>query len=292
MEWQEISVKTEPEAVEAVSEVFHELGAGGVVIEDKDTHKQLNSIVKGYLPVNEDLSEKLENLKTELGEIARRLEKKPYEIIQILMDEEDWANSWKVHFKPLKIGNKIVIRPTWEPYTAVGEEIVLDLDPGMAFGTGSHASTSLCIRYLEKYIKPDMLVLDVGTGTGILAMCAARLGAKEVLAVDYDPVAVRVAQENIGLNGLSNVVKTAQHDLLKGVELKADLLVANIIADVILKLLPQAEKCLQKRGILIASGIIGERKDEIIEAAVRFNYQLLEEKDEEDWTALVFQLKE
>jgi ribosomal protein L11 methyltransferase len=220
MEWQEISVKIEPEAVEAVSEVFHELGAGGVVIEDKETHKHLYSVVKGYLPVNIDLSGKMDELKAELSEIARRL-KKPYEIAQIVMDEEDWANSWKKYFKPLKIGKRVVIRPTWEQYTAVGEEIVLDMDPGMAFGTGSHASTSLCIRYLEEYIKPDMKVLDVGTGTGILAMCAARLGAEEVLAVDYDPVAVRVAKENVELNDLADVVKVAWHDLLKGVELKA-----------------------------------------------------------------------
>jgi ribosomal protein L11 methyltransferase len=234
----------------------------------------------------------MDELKAELSEIARRLEKKPYEIAQIVMDEEDWANSWKKYFKPLKIGKRVVIRPTWEQYTAVGEEIVLDMDPGMAFGTGSHASTSLCIRYLEEYIKPDMKVLDVGTGTGILAMCAARLGAEEVLAVDYDPVAVRVAKENVELNDLADVVKVAWHDLLKGVELKADLLVANIIADVILNLLPQAEKCLQINGVLIVSGIIAERKQEIIEVAGHLNYQLLEEKEEEDWAALVFKLKE
>lgn len=292
MEWQEISVKTESEAVEAISEIFHRLGAGGVVIEDNDTHKVSYSVVKGYLPVNKDLAGKLDELKEEIAEIAVRMGKNPYETGHIIVNDEDWANSWKKYFKPLKIGERIIIRPTWEPYTPAMDEIVLDIDPGMAFGTGSHASTSLCMRFLENYIKGGMKVLDVGTGTGILAMCAAKLGAKEVLAVDNDPVAVKVAEENIALNSLGNIVKTAQHDLLNGVNIKADLIVANIIAEIILKLITQVPACLKKGGIFIASGIIGERKNEIIEAAGRLNYQLLEEKEEEDWAALVFQLKE
>lgn len=292
MEWQEISVKTESDAVEAIAEVFYRLGAGGVVIEDKDTHKVSYSVVKGYLPVNRELPGKLDELKDEIAEIAGRMGKDPYEVAQVTVNEEDWANSWKKYFKPLRIGKSIVIRPTWEPYAPLANDIVLDIDPGMAFGTGSHATTGLCVRFLETYIKKDMQVLDVGTGTGILAMCAARLGASEVWAVDNDPVAVKVAEENIALNNLGNTVKVAQHDLLNGVVVKADLIVANIIAEIILKLIAQVPACLKPGGIFMASGIISERKNEIIKAANALNYKLLEEKEEEDWAALVFQLKE
>lgn len=287
MEWQEITIKTGNEAVEAIASVFHQLGAGGVVVEDADTHKLPYALVKGYLPVDAHLSGKLDELKDELAEIARRLGKKPYEIGRLVVDEEDWANSWKKYFKPLKIGH-IVIRPTWESYQSQAEEIVLDIDPGMAFGTGSHASTSLCVRLLEKYMRPGLRVFDVGTGTGILAMCAARLGARKVWAVDFDPVAVRVAQENIILNALADLVKAEQHDLLTGVTEKADLIVANIIADVILQLLPQVQNTLEPQGIFIASGIIAERKDEISAAAAQAGFTLMEEQVEEEWAALAF----
>lgn len=292
MEWQEISVKTESEAVEAIAEVFYRLGAGGVVIEDKDTHKVPYSVVKGYLPVNQELPGKLDELKDEIAEIAGRMGKDPYEVAQVTVNEEDWANSWKKYFKPLRIGKSIVIRPTWETYAPLENDLVLDIDPGMAFGTGSHATTGLCVRFLESHIKKGMQVLDVGTGTGILAMCAAKLGASEVWAVDNDPVAVKVAEENITLNNLGNTVNVAQHDLLNGVAVKADLIVANIIAEIILKLIVQVPECLKPGGIFIASGIISERKNEIIKKAMTLNYELLEEKEEEDWAALVFQLKE
>ncbi|MDX9870832.1 MAG: 50S ribosomal protein L11 methyltransferase [Clostridia bacterium] len=290
MEWQEITIKTGNEAVEAIASVFHQLGAGGVVVEDQDTHKLPYALVKGYLPVDEHLSGKLDELQEELAQIARRLNKKPYEIGRLVMNEEDWANAWKKYFKPLKIGERIVVRPTWEPYQPQEGEIVLDIDPGMAFGTGSHASTSLCIRLLEKYIQPGAQVFDVGTGTGILAMCAARLGARVVWAVDDDPVAVRVARENITLNALAETVKAEQHDLLQGVTEQADVIVANIIADVILALLPQVKICLAPQGVFIASGIIAERKDEIIAAAAKAGFSLLEERGEEEWAALAFRI--
>lgn len=311
MEWQEITVKAKPEAVEAVADTFYQLGAGGVVIEDPELltrmaasglwdsyelpEESLNRtcvLIKGYLPVNEELPEKLEELKTGLAEIALRLGQQPCEVVLATINEEDWANSWKVYFKPLKIGNHLVIRPTWEPYTAAEGEIVLDLDPGMAFGTGSHATTVMCARYLEKYVKPDDFVIDVGTGTGILAMSAARLGAKEVMAIDCDLQAVRVARENIKNNQLENRIQVIHNDLLVGIGREADVLTANIITDVIIRMLPQARKCLRPGGIFIVSGVIAERRDELVDAGRSFSFVLLEESREEDWVAQVWKAKE
>lgn len=311
MQWQEISVKTQPPAIEAVADAFYGLGAAGVVIEDPEALLKMSQsglwdafefpehaltpsapLVKGYLPSDEELPVKLEQLKNELAEIALRSGHAPYEFSLVALDEEDWANSWKSYFKPLKIGEKIVIRPTWEPYEPQEGEIVLDLDPGMAFGTGSHITTILCIRLLEKYLKKGMQVVDVGTGTGILAMCAASLGAGQVQAYDYDAVAVKTARENIAKNGLDQVVSVARHDLLVGLSLQGDLIVANIIADIIRTLLPQAHRCLKPGGIFVASGIISERKDEILKAAGQLELKLLEEAEEEGWVALVWQAKE
>jgi len=311
MDWQEISVSTQPEAVEAVSDLFHRLGAGGVVIEDPDILlrmtqsgqwdayelpqkrlEQLQPVVKGYLPVNEELPEKQEELKTGLAQIALRLCQEPYRVDLITINEEDWANSWKAYFKPLKISEKLVIRPTWEPYAARSGEIVLDLDPGMAFGTGSHVTTVMCACLLEKYIRPGDSVIDVGAGTGILAMGAARLGAGEVLAVDYDPVAVKVARENVQQNNLDDKVRVLSNDLLTGLEITADLITANIIADIIIRLLPQVKSRLYPEGIFIASGIIKERKAEVTAAARKLGFMLVEEREEEGWTAQVWKVRE
>ncbi|MCR4441340.1 MAG: 50S ribosomal protein L11 methyltransferase [Peptococcaceae bacterium] len=311
MEWQEIGVKTGAEAVEAVADAFFRLGAGGVVIEEPEViramtesgcwddyefpEERLNrsySLVTGYLPVNGGLPAKLEELRESLAEIARRLGKEPYEINIATVREEDWASSWKAFFKPVKLGSRLVVRPTWEEYAPSGEEIVVDIDPGMAFGTGSHITTILCARLLEKYTYPAMRVIDVGTGTGILAICAARLGAGEVVALDCDQTAVDTAAENVKKNRMEDVVKVEKCDLLSGLRTKADLVVANIIADVIVRLLPQVRTRLRPGGVFIASGITDERKDEVMDAAARYNYGLLEQKSQEGWTALVWRLKE
>lgn len=311
MDWQKIGVKTGSEAIEAVADVFCRLGAGGVVIEEPEalqkmagsglwddyelSEERLNrsySLVTGYLPMNEELPGRLDELREGLALIAQRLGESPYNITLATVREEDWANSWKAFFKPLKIGKRLVIRPSWEPYQAKKGEIVLEIDPGTAFGTGSHITTILCARALEKYVQAGMTVIDVGTGTGILAMSAARLGAKRVYAYDYDSVAVKVASENIKANGLEDKVTVACNDLLAGQKHKADLVAANIIAEVILKLLPQVPMHLNPGGLFIASGIISERKDEVLSAASELGFTLCEEKEGQGWVALVWLLKE
>jgi len=309
MEWQEICVKTEPEAVEAVADVFYRLGSGGVVIEDpaelrrmassgkwdafelsEESLNRTHPLVKGYLPFNKELPGKLEALETELAEIMTRLGQEPYSWTSTLVNEEDWANSWKAYFKPLRISRRLVVRPTWEEYQQEEDDLVVVLDPGMAFGTGSHATTSMCAGFLEKYLQPWDQVIDVGTGSGILAMSAALLGASKVLALDYDAVAVKVAAENIAQNNLEEKITLRQNDLLAGVDYRAHFIVANIIASIIVRLLPQVKEHLLPEGYFVASGIISDRREEVVSAAVGLGFVLIEEQVQEDWVAQVWQM--
>lgn len=298
-----------PEAVEAISDIFYELGSGGVVIEDPELVKAMAgsgqwdayelpedifnrslTLVKGYLPVDDRLPGKLEELRAEVAEVMSRLDQPLPEIIISSLNEEDWANSWKAYFKPVKIGERVVVCPSWECYVASDKDIVLNLDPGMAFGTGTHATTAMCVRFLEQFVKKDDKVLDVGTGTGILAMTAARLGASQVKAFDYDPAAVKVAAENIKKNNLDDKIQVQVNDLLTGINERADLIVANIIADIIIKLFPQAKTNLKEGGIFITSGIISERRDDVVQTGLNLGFELVEEAFQEDWVVLVWKL--
>ena len=202
--------------------------------------------------------------------------------------EEDWANSWKAYYKPVKIGEKIVIVPAWEKYDPAEGELVVRMDPGMAFGTGTHETTRLVIGLLEKYVKPGDRVLDVGCGSGILAICASRLGAAECKAYDIDPVAVKVARENIRDSGLENVSCDVS-DLLAGVDRKHgayDVICANIVADIIIRMSPDVGNLMHEKSVLLTSGIISERADDVIAALSEHGLQVLERREENGWCAL------
>lgn len=311
MNWQEIKVITLQEAVEGVSDLLYDLGSGGVIIEDPELINSLANAgewdayelpdevlkashpwVKGYLPVDERLPKRIEALKLGLDEISNRLDKCLMKIEFSQVQEEDWANNWKAYFKPHKIGNRVVIKPSWEEYTPINDEVIVELDPGMAFGTGNHATTSMCIEVIEKNIVQDCTVLDVGTGSGILSIAAAKLGAKKILAMDYDLVAVKVAQENINLNKVEHKIQVFQNDLLSGITEKAHLIVANIIADIIIRLAPQIKERMLPGGRFLASGIISERAQEVIDAAIYYGLLPLEKKEQDDWVAIVFKAKE
>ena len=204
------------------------------------------------------------------------------------VNEEDWANSWKQYYKPLKIGERIVICPAWERYTPADHELVIRMDPGMAFGTGTHETTRLVIRLLEEYTQAGCRMLDVGTGTGILAICASRLGADVCRAYDIDPTAVRVARENIKDSGLTNVT-CDQSDLLKQVSLeggKYDLICANIVADIIIRMTPDVAKYLKQDGVLLASGIIDERCQDVIDAFEQNGFTVVDCITENGWCGL------
>ena len=204
------------------------------------------------------------------------------------VNEEDWANSWKQYYKPIKIGEKIVICPAWESYKPTEGELVIRMDPGMAFGTGTHETTRLVIRLLEKYTAEGCHMLDVGTGTGILAICASRLGAKTCRAYDIDPTAVRVARENIKDSGLQNVT-CDQSDLLKQVSLeegKYDLVCANIVADIIIRMTPDVGNYMKDDAVLLASGIIEERCDDVISAFAAHGFTVVECLTDNGWCGL------
>ncbi len=203
------------------------------------------------------------------------------------VNEEDWANSWKAYYKPIKIGERLVICPAWEKYTPKEGELVVKMDPGMAFGTGTHETTRLVIRLLEKYTKEGCRMLDVGTGSGILAICASRLGAGECRAYDIDPMAVRVANENIKDSGLQNITCEVS-DLLRGVDASApyDLICANIVADIIIRMTPDVGAFMHENTVLLASGIIAERADDVIQCFTEHGFRIVEQLNDNGWCGL------
>ncbi len=204
------------------------------------------------------------------------------------MNEDDWAESWKQYYKPVPLG-KVTIVPAWEDYTAREDEVIIRMDPGMAFGTGTHETTRLVIRLMQEEELVGKRVLDVGTGSGILSICASKLGAKSCNAYDIDPMAVKVARENCIADGCDNIT-VGVSDLLRGVDLslgKYDFCVANIVADIIIRMLPDVRDYVKSGSPLILSGIIGERADEVREAAVRNGFTVEKEIKENDWVGML-----
>lgn len=208
------------------------------------------------------------------------------------VNEEDWANAWKAYYKPLHIGERMVIVPAWERYEEKPGEIVVRMDPGMAFGTGSHETTRLVIGLLEKYTQPGCRMLDVGCGSGILAICAAKLGAGQCRAYDIDPVAVRVANENIKDSGLTNVTCEVS-DLLRDVDRSYpyDLITANIVADIIIRMSPDVGALMHEKTVLLVSGIILERSGDVVEALEKNGLKVVERAVDNDWCAMAVMKK-
>lgn len=206
------------------------------------------------------------------------------------VNEEDWANSWKAYYKPIRIGERIVIVPAWEKYEEQEGDIVVRMDPGMAFGTGTHETTRLVIGLLEKQVRKGDRVLDVGCGSGILAICAAKLGAERCRAYDIDPVAVKVARENIKDSGLAEQVTCDVSDLLRQVDRKDApyrVICANIVADIIIRMTPDVGELMDENSVILASGIIVERASDVIECFEANGFRIVERAEENGWCALV-----
>lgn len=313
----ELSVVVDPEAAEAVSELFNrynggdydadseqgEAAGGGAVIEatgfDDDQRPvdgEYQIIVKTYFkpgPRGETIRKKIEEGLWRLSLIY------PMPEPQIrTIHEEDWAHAWKKFYKPMRIGKRIVLKPAWEETETQSDDIVIELDPGMAFGTGMHPSTRLCIAALEDCIEPDMEVLDVGTGSGILAVVALKLGASHVVATDIDTLAIQATEDNARLNGVpigeGGPIDLRQDSVPAQMAGRFPVVVANILPHVLVKLMdgdygnPPLTEPLAPGGTIIMSGIIEERAPEVIEAAARHGLTLVETKQEGDWQALVF----
>ena len=208
------------------------------------------------------------------------------------VNEEDWANSWKAYYHPIRIGERIVIVPMWEDYAEQDGDIIVRMDPGMAFGTGTHETTKLVIAFLEKYVKDADRVLDVGCGSGILAICASKLGAGECFACDIDPIAVRVARENVEQSGQKNV-HCEVSDLLRQVDKSRpyDLICANIVADIIIRMTPDVGELMHKDTVLLASGIIMERSDDVVACFEEHGFRIVERLEENGWCGLAVMKK-
>ena len=307
MRWAQVSVVTTHEGADLIGNILMELGAAGTEIDDPSlVNEYIDAGVWDYtdLPRAEDtetvtlraylpedarlegslltLAERVQNLRGVDAHIGAGT------ISHTFVADEDWAETWKAYIHAEKIGQRIVVRPTWEEYTPQGDEIVIDLDPGAAFGTGAHVTTAMCLRWLEHLVCPRMRVYDVGCGSGILAIAASKLGAGEVIAVDYDPVAVSVAEENIRANHVHNAA-ALQSDLLAvctGLE-PAALITANIIADIIIRLFDQLDAYLAPGGVLLASGIIDDRIADVERAAAAHGYTVLDMTCEKEWAAMI-----
>ena len=312
MNWNEISVSTTTLAVEIISNIFIELGSKGVMIEDpSDFHLQGQDPlawdymekevfdfghddvrVIGYFSSEEDINEKISEIEKRLDYVkSLGFDTGTLEIYKREVKQENWENEWKKYFNVQKVSDSIVIKPSWEEYTAKEGEKIIDIDPGMAFGTGTHETTRMCINAIEKYMNKGDSLIDIGCGSGILSIAAAHLGAEKVIAVDLDKLAVKVSKENVDLNGFSNTIDVRYGDLTDVIDEKADVIVANIIADIIAKLSENIADFIKDGGYFISSGIINDKKDFVISKLKENNFDIIEESNDGEWNCIVSKVK-
>lgn len=310
MEWLEVAVHTTTQGADLISGLLMELGSAGTEIVDRADIPDPGSpgaywemydekllegmpedvLVKGWLEAGGSLAETLAALRARLAEHARNSVPMGTLALEVKeVQDADWAENWKQYYKPFRVGGSLVVKPTWESYEPQAGDVIIQLDPGMAFGTGTHETTYMCLELLEKHLAHGMRVMDVGTGSGILAIAAAKLRAGSVLAIDIDPDAVKVAKENVELNGVSGGVKVVCGDLVKGEAMACDLAVANIVADAICMLAGPLTRHLLPGGLLICSGIIKEREQDVLDAAQQAGYALAERAAKGEWVALCLQ---
>lgn len=319
MKWIEFTIRTSEEAAEAVVHWLSERGAAGVVEESALLYRNRiaiasewaerelpvdlqegESVIRAYFPEHAegatealvaDVRDFLQRLPAETG-----LDAGAASVSARVVDEEDWAEAWKRYFRPIRISERLTVKPTWEAYSPAPGEIVIELDPGMAFGTGTHATTQLCLRALEKKVAPGDHVIDVGTGSGVLAVAAAKLGAARVLALDCDSVATASAAANVRLNGLHDCVFVLESDLLSVVDAYPGQLpvkppvqgiVANLLAELVARLAPQAYRALAEGGYFIASGVIAAKADDTAAALERVGFRLVQSEEQDGWVVLV-----
>ena len=304
--WAEVSIHTTQEATEAVAAVFHELGAGGVVIEDPDLIQSYRSSgnwtdcifpdepavdyvkVIGYLPSDAQLPGKLRIMSQRIDELAgHSLDKGRGTIHWREVRETEWAAAWKQYFHTARIGQRFVVKPSWEDYTPQPEDIILDLDPGMAFGTGTHGTTILCLESLETLVEPGMTVFDIGAGSGILSIAAAKLGAAAVKAVEYDQMACETAEHNVATNHVADRVAVSQGNLMDDLTGQADIIVANLVADLILRLAPAIPLRLKEEGCFLASGIIKDRLADVTDALLQQGLHVTKVNEAGEWAAVI-----
>ena len=310
MDWMEYTVLTTTEGSELISQVLMDAGSAGTMIEDKNDvalnqrpegqwdiideaiAQRIGDDVKvtGYYEADEKLRDRLMFIRAELERLRGLdlgMDLGKLTILDHAVAEEDWTESWKKAFKPFRLGGHMVVKPSWEEYDAQPGDHIIEIDPGMAFGTGTHETTGMCVELVEKYVKPGDAVIDIGTGTGILAIAAAHMGAKQVLATDLDAVAVRVAKENVAVNGFAEVIEVRCGDLLEAVDADpADVVIANIIADVIIGMAAPVMPYIKPGGVFICSGIAVNRLDDVLDALKAAGYEALDVETQGEWSAV------
>ncbi|MDG5470862.1 50S ribosomal protein L11 methyltransferase [Jeotgalibacillus sp. ET6] len=308
MRWSEISIHTTNEAIEPISNILHEAGASGVVIEDPreltkermdrfgeiyqldpEDYPDKGVVVKAYVSVNSFLAETVDGIKTAVSNLVSfdiDIGENKVEISEV--NEEEWATAWKKYYNPVKISSTFTIVPTWEEYEPVSsDELIIELDPGMAFGTGTHPTTVMCIQALERTVKKGDRVIDVGTGSGVLSIASALLEAEHIRALDLDDVAVTAARQNIELNSVSHKVTVTQGNLLNEQTEEAEVIVANILAEVILLFADDAFKLTAPGGTFITSGIIQAKKQLVKDKLTQAGFIIEEVVTMEDWVAII-----
>lgn len=299
MKWKEISVLTEGICVEAIAGIFHRLGSGGVIIEDPQAARKYNNqdgwnpesvspdfldhefvVVKAYFPEERTV---LEELQSCLDMVRDNFNVDCRVFIDEVRDE-DWENSWKKYYHTFKIGDRLVIKPSWEEYQPKEGEVIINIDPGMAFGTGIHASTRFCMKFIDQYVKGGEKIVDAGCGSGILSIAAAKLGAVRVFAMDVDELAVKIARENIALNHLEDVIEAQAGDIIEEIQgQQPDMILANITAEVVSLLIPEAAKILATGTYLFGSGIVDSRWPGVKKQLEEHGFEIEQMLTDVDW---------
>lgn len=316
MKWTKLTLSTTAEAVDLVSNMLSELGIEGIEIIDHvplteqekkamfvdilpvENTEDKTALINFYLDEKQNLKSILNKIHAGLGELSKFVDIGTGKIEISETEDADWVNNWKAFFKPFRIDDTIVIKPTWEKLDQVKDtDMIVEIDPGVAFGTGSHETTKLCILSIKKYLKPEMNLLDVGCGSGILSIVGAKLGAKKVTAVDIDPYAVKAAYENVQVNRIdSDKINILSGDLITDEDLRKevgfacyDMVVANILADIIIPLSAEIGLHMKPDGLFICSGIINTKKEDVKEVLMNNGFKILEINEMGDWISIVAQ---
>lgn len=288
MKWNEIDLLVSPEATDLVALLLYECGSNGSIIHDEETDEWGRIRITAYFPPEQgDAAEQVRHRMTELA--ARDETLSNWQLVQQEADDQSWLYAWQKHFHPKKISRTFWAEPSWEKAALAPGEQTLTIDPGLAFGSGFHVTTCMCVQYLEQAVQPGDVVFDIGTGTGILAIAAAKLKAAHVVAVDFDEKAVVQAKHNAALNGVADAITVANSDLLAAVsheEAKADVVVANLVTNAVLMLLPSLPAYMKPNAVCIASGIIDERIEEVRQAAAAAGFAWEDERLQQGWYAV------
>lgn len=320
MKYTEMRIYAGRQGVELITAMLMSKGIDGIMVDDPDDMDDILSkkneygwdyiddelkinmdrepVISVYFDDNEDGRKQIADIRKSLHALKEQEQKGVFGKDSNLgsfnteerhVDDEDWKYKWKDYFKPCRITERITVKPTWENYDAGEGELVIEIDPGMAFGTGTHETTSLCMRLMEKYIgenAEEKKILDVGCGSGILSIGAALLGCREVLGTEIDDDAVRVAEENAASNNVSGIVRIVKGDLVEGIEFKADVIVANLMVDLVVRLCESAMQHLNSGGVFISSGILVEKEKYAAEMIENAGFKILEIQEDGEWCAI------